>query len=85
MDYPDLERSKEEQAREEIERQRYEKVMATKDGRWVLWQILSELNFRGTVYGERHAGKHEGAVIISDTLRNHNIDLYHQMIVENDR
>lgn len=83
--FPDPNAEKEKDLQAEIERRRYEKIMATKDGRWVMWELLEQLGFRGSVYGERHAGKHDGAVQLADTLRNVNLELYHAMIVENDK
>ncbi len=72
-------------ARAEIERGRWEKIMLTQDGRWVMWQLIEEAGYRGVVGGERSAGIHSVGISIAEKLRSVNIELYHKMIVENDR
>lgn len=75
----------EKEAQAEIERQRLEKVMATKDGRWVVWSIISGLGTFLPCSGEYSMGQQAGGMMFRERVRATNIDLYHQMITENDR
>lgn len=83
--FPSKESDDAEKARIEIERQRYEKIMATKDGRWVMWRTLNSLGTFDPTYSDREAGSQASGMLLMNHLRDVNTELYHQMIVENDR
>lgn len=80
---PNAEKGKELQA--EIERRRYEDIMKTADGRWVMYSLLVRLGTFDPTFSERDAGAQAAGMSIRDTLRDVNLLHYHNMILENEK
>lgn len=83
--FQDDDREAQRKAQEELNRQKWEKIIATKDGRWAMWQIIEGCGVTEVLGGERSVGMHSVGITLASRLRSVNIELYHQMIVENDR